>query len=109
VAEAFFEQIRIDLERKTEQALSGADLWTNQTEMPGQNAVIKIKNPKGVNKQIITIFGFSKLSAFNFLHYTIALQSLLTGCIRVFELCEEIDGYITNMEPYALRFVLKKN
>jgi hypothetical protein len=39
VAEAFFEQIRIDLERKTEQALSGAEIWNDLIEVPAHNAV----------------------------------------------------------------------
>jgi hypothetical protein len=35
VAEAFFEQIRIDLENKTEKALSGTELWNTFCEVPG--------------------------------------------------------------------------
>ena len=42
VAEAFFEQIRVDLENKTERALSGIELWNTLCEVPGCCVVILI-------------------------------------------------------------------
>uniref|UniRef100_A0A914I9R7 Exocyst complex component Sec8 n=1 Tax=Globodera rostochiensis TaxID=31243 RepID=A0A914I9R7_GLORO len=68
VAEAFLEQIRVDLERQTESVLNGADLWSSMSDVPPHT------------------------------------QRILSCCVRVFELCERINGYIVSMEPYALRF-----
>jgi hypothetical protein len=34
-------------------------------------------------------------------------QKVLTCSVRIFELCEQIDSYINNMEPYALRFAFR--
>nr|CAD2195643.1 unnamed protein product [Meloidogyne enterolobii] len=68
VAEAFFEQIRVDLENQTEKALSGTELWVTVCEVPG--CPVKVLN----------------------------------SCVRIAELCEQINDYITNMELYALRF-----
>ncbi|KAL3119251.1 hypothetical protein niasHT_000195 [Heterodera trifolii] len=68
VAEAFLEQIRVDLEKQTESVLNGPDIWSSMSDVPPH------------------------------------VQRVLSCCVRVFELCERINGYIVSMEPYALRF-----
>jgi len=92
VAEAFFEQIRIDLERKTEQALGGTDLWTGLSEVSAHNVVSQRTFP--------CQFIFGQI-------YFLPGQKVLTCSVRIFELCEQIDSYINNMEPYALRFAFR--
>jgi len=85
VAEAFFEQIRVDLENQTEKALSGTELWVTVCEVPGCPVVI-----------FWILFCYL---------YFVYFKKVLNSCVRIAELCEQINDYITNMELYALRFI----
>jgi hypothetical protein len=83
----FIERIQKDTDKKLDHALTGVDIWTSLSNVHGHNMV-----------SLFLVKNYCRAKTF------FILQRILTSCIRIFELCEQIGNLIKNMESYTQRF-----